>query len=61
MTEDEKLMRAEEVARRLQVSTRRVRQIPARELPYLQLAASGVRKYAESDVAEYLERRWRRA
>lgn len=51
------LLKASEVARRLGVSSRRVRQISARELPYLQLASSGTRKYAAGDVAAYLERR----
>jgi len=59
MTDDAapRLLNAAEVARRLAVNVRRVRLIPARELPYVQLAASGTRKYAEHDVAEYLERR----
>jgi hypothetical protein len=62
MTIDEsRLMRAEEVAQRLNVSARRVRMIPARELPYVQLEARGRRAYAERDVAEYLERRTVRA
>jgi hypothetical protein len=51
------LLRADEVAERLRVSSRRVRQIPADQLPYVQLEARGRRAYAERDVAEYLERR----
>jgi hypothetical protein len=54
---DDKLLRADEVARRLQVTARRVRMIPASELPYLQLEARGRRAYREPDVADYLERR----
>ena len=52
-----RLLSAAEVAGRLAVNVRRVRMIPARELPYVQLAASGTRRYAEPDVAAYLERR----
>ena len=51
------LLRADEVAGRLRVSSRRVRQIPADQLPYVQLEARGRRAYAERDVADYLERR----
>jgi hypothetical protein len=54
---DAALLRADEVAERLRVSSRRVRQIPADQLPYVQLEARGRRAYAERDVAEYLERR----
>ena len=50
-------MRADEVAARLGVSARRVRMIPGHELPYVQLETRGVRKYAEPDVAAYLESR----
>jgi len=52
-----RLLSAAEVAQRLAVNVRRVRLIPARELPYVQLAAAGTRKYTEADVATYLERR----
>lgn len=55
--EGSRLLRADEVAARLRVSSRRVRQIPARELPYMQLEARGRRAYAERDVAAYLDRR----
>jgi len=57
MTESAELLRAEDVAARLRISARRVRMIPAYELPYLQLTALGVRRYRPSDVARYLERR----
>lgn len=52
-----RLLRAEEVAERLRVSARRVRLIPATELPYLQLETRGRRGYAARDVDAYLERR----
>lgn len=52
-----RLLRADEVARRLRVSSRRVRMIPADQLPYVQLEVRGRRAYAERDVAEFLERR----
>jgi len=55
--ESGRLLSAAEVASRLAVNVRRVRMIPARELPYVQLAASGTRRYEARDVAEYLERR----
>lgn len=58
---DPKLLRVDEVARRLRVSSRRVRMISARELPYVQLEARGRRAYAERDVADYLEARTVRA
>ena len=51
------LLRADEVAARLGVSSRRVRMIPAHELPYVQLEARGIRTYRASDVAAYLEAR----
>lgn len=60
MIEETKLLNAEEVARRLGVSARRVRQISARELPYVQLEARGRRAYSPRDVDELLERRTRR-
>ena len=52
-----RMLRADEVAGRLGVTARRVRMIPAHELPYVQLEARGARKYAERDVLEYVERR----
>jgi hypothetical protein len=52
-----RLMRADEVAARLRVSSRRVRMIPAAELPYVQLEARGRRAYAARDVSAYLDRR----
>lgn len=52
-----RMLRADEVASRLGVSARRVRMIPAHELPYVQLEARGMRKYTERDVLEYVERR----
>ena len=58
MTEEiQPLLSARQVADLLLVNVRRVRAIPARELPYVRLSAAGTRKYAERDVAEYLERR----
>lgn len=53
----ERLIRADELAARLRVSSRRLRMIPASELPYVQLESRGRRAYAEPDVAAYLERR----
>lgn len=50
---------ADDVAARLGVTARRVRQIPAVDLPYLQLEARGLRRYARDDVTAYLERRIR--
>jgi hypothetical protein len=52
-----RLLRAEDVAQRLDVTARRVRMIPAGELPYLQLETRGVRKYDAADVERYLRRR----
>lgn len=45
---------AEDVARKLGVSARRVRQIEAGELPYLQLGEHGPRRYRSTDVERYL-------
>jgi excisionase family DNA binding protein len=59
--DETKLLRVDEVARRLRVSSRRVRMISARELPYVQLEARGRRAYAELDVDAYVERRTVRA
>jgi hypothetical protein len=50
-------MRAEDVAAFLGWSRRRVAQIPASELPYVQLEVRGQRRYDPRDVARYLERR----
>lgn len=61
MTDETQLMNAEEVAQRLRVSARRVRMIPAAQLPYVQLEARGRRAYAAGDVARYLETRTVRA
>jgi hypothetical protein len=55
--DDERLMTPADVAARLKVTARRVRMIPAHELPYRQLEARGRRQYAERDVAAYVERR----
>jgi len=52
-----RLLRAEDVAARLEVTPRRVRMIPAAELPYLQLETRGVRKYDPRDVTAYMRRR----
>jgi DNA-directed RNA polymerase sigma subunit (sigma70/sigma32) len=52
-----RLLTSSEVAERLRVSSRRIRQISARDLPYVQLETRGRRAYAERDVLEYLERR----
>lgn len=61
--EDRKLISAEEVAHRLggKWSSRRVRMIPASELPYVQLEARGRRAYVARDVDAYVERRTVRA
>jgi len=55
--DDQDLLSSQEVARLIRRTPRRVRQIPARELPYRQLEARGRREYLEDDVAAYLERR----
>lgn len=60
MIDEPKILTASEVAERLRVTARRVRMIPARELPYRQLEARGRRQYVESDVAAYVERRTQR-
>jgi hypothetical protein len=52
-----RLLRSDEVAEALRVSTRTVRRISARELPYVQLEARGRRAYAVRDVTAYLDRR----
>ena len=57
MDETSKLLKVDEVARRLRVSSRRVRMISARELPYVQLEARGRRAYSELDVDRYVETR----
>jgi Helix-turn-helix domain len=51
------LMRPADVAARLGMSARRVRTIPAAELPYVQLEPRGQRRYHPEDVARFLERR----
>jgi len=56
-TERGRLLRAEDVATRLEVTARRVRMIPPAELPYLQLETRGVRKYDPRDVTAYMRRR----
>lgn len=53
----DEVMRADEVARRLRVSARRVRTIPAAELPYVQLDERGVRRYSRRAVERYIEAR----
>lgn len=45
---------AEDAARLLGVTARRVRQIAPGELPYLQLGERGPRRYRERDVTRYL-------
>jgi hypothetical protein len=52
-----RMLTAEDVARRLGVSRRRVRLIPAAELPFAQFEARGVRRYAPADLERYIERR----
>lgn len=49
----------EDVAELLGVSARRVRQIDATQLPYLQLAERSPRRYRLADVERYLEARRR--
>lgn len=62
MTEnDQPLLRAEDVAKRLHASRGTVHLIPPAELPYLQLRPGGTRKYRATDVAAYIERSWKRA
>ena len=48
---------ADEVGVRLEVSARRVRMIPAAELPYLVLVEGGPRRYTPADVEVYVRRR----
>ena len=48
---------AEEVGIVLNVTPRRVRMIPAGELPYIQLEPRGRRQYEQADVRAYLEAR----
>lgn len=50
-------MRAPQVAALLGMSPRRVRLIPAYELPYLQLTERGTRQYDPVDVRRYIDRR----
>lgn len=52
-----RLLSADEVASRLEVSGRRVRMIPPAELPYLVLEARGHRRYDPVDVERYVRRR----
>lgn len=52
---------ADDVARQLRVSARRVRMISAAELPYVQLEERGRRSYRSSDVSAYIERRTKRS
>lgn len=52
-----RLLSADEVAVRLECTGRRVRMIPAGELPYLVLAQGGPRKYDTRDVESYVRRR----
>lgn len=61
MIETQELLHASEVAKLLRVSTRRVRMIPAAELPFVQLEVKGRRAYFSQDVAAYVERRTVRA
>ena len=55
--EREVLLRADDIAARLRMSPRRVRLIPAHELPYVQLETRGERRYRPDDVDAYLEHR----
>lgn len=52
-----RLLSADEVASRLEVTGRRVRMIPPAELPYLVLESRGHRRYDPADVARYVRRR----
>jgi len=52
-----RLMSAEDVGVRLEVTGRRVRMIPPAELPYLVLEAGGHRRYDPADVERYVRRR----
>ena len=52
-----RLLTVEDVAMRLECSTRRVRMIPAGELPYLAMDARGVRKYDPADLDRYVRNR----
>ena len=55
------LLSTQDVAARLGRSTRRVRQISADQLPYVQLEAGGWRAYDPADLERYLETRKRRS
>lgn len=55
-----RLLSADEVGIRLEVTGRRVRMIPAGDLPYLVLQERGVRKYDPRDVDAYVRRQVRR-
>lgn len=51
-----RLLSADEVAARLDMSGRHVRRIPAGQLPYLVLQDRGHRRYDPSDVETYVRR-----
>ena len=55
-----RLLSADEVAMRLDVTGRRVRMIPPGDLPYLVLQDRGVRRYDPRDVERYVRRMTRR-
>jgi hypothetical protein len=55
-----RLLSADEVAIRLEVTGRRVRMIPPADLPYLVLQDRGVRRYDPRDVDRYVHRMTRR-
>jgi DNA-binding transcriptional MerR regulator len=56
-----RLLSADEVAARLDMSHRTVRRISPAELPYLSVTDGGHRRYDPADVDRYVRRRTRRA
>lgn len=54
---DRAMLHLEDVARRLGVSVKRVRDIPPDELPYVQLTTRGARLYRPADLERFLMRR----
>jgi hypothetical protein len=55
-----RLLSADEVASRLEVTGRRVRMIPATQLPYLVMEERGHRRYDPRDVDRYVRAMTRR-
>lgn len=51
-----RLLSADEVAQRLDMSGRHVRRIPSGQLPYLVLQDRGHRRYDPTDVEAYVRR-----